>query len=87
MYPARTLSVERPWNNGGPRSLPAPVRGNVNESPISIKEVKGGGVGKLRNNEGTVKAGEFGISTGFGGLGEGGINVIIVGVARAVEDG
>ena len=68
-------------------SLPAPVGDRLDENSIPIEEVKGGGVSKLRNNEGMVEASKLGISTGFGGLVEGGVNIIIVGVARAMKDG
>ena len=63
------------------------MRGCLDKNPIAIKEVAGGGVRELRDHEGTVEAGEFGLSTGFGGLREGGVNVIIVVVARMLEDG
>ena len=61
--------------------------GNLDMNSIPIEEVKGGGIGELRNNEGTVEVGQLSISTGFGGLMEGGLNVIIVGVTGAMEDG
>ena len=37
--------------------------------------------------EGTVEAGELGLSTGFGGLREGGVNVIIIVIPRVLKDG
>ena len=53
----------------------------TDNSTISIKEVEGGRVCELRDHEGTVEAGEFGLSTGFRGLRKGGVDVIIIPIA------
>ena len=87
MDPVITITVRNPRNHSDPRRLPRPVRGRFDKNPVAIKEVEGGGIRELRDNEGTVEAGELSLSTGFGGLREGGINVIIVVVARMLEDG
>ena len=63
------------------------MRGYLDKNPVAIKEVKGGGVRELRDHEGTVEAGEFGLSTGFRGLREGGVNVIIIMFPRVLKDG
>ena len=78
MYPARVLSEARMRNNRCPTTLPCPDGSALNKSPILVKKVEGGGVGKFRNNEGTVEELVLGTSTGFGGLRDGGVNVIIV---------
>ena len=44
-------------------------------------------VGELRNNEGTLESSDLGASTILEGLWIGGVNVIIMMVAGAVEDG
>ena len=84
-YLSRILRVVRPQNNRGPSSLPAPVGGSLDKSSITVKEVKGSRVGELRDNEGTLKASGFSMNAVLGGLRVGGINVIIVVVAGAVE--
>ena len=71
----------------GKSPLAPSVRGCLDKNPVTIKEVEGGGVQEFRDNEGKVEAGEFGLSTGFGGLREGGIYVIIIMVAGMLEDG
>ena len=81
MNPVITITVANPRNNGSPRCLPSPARSGADDSTIPIEEVEGGRVCELRDYKGTVKAGEFGLSTGFGGLREGGVNVIIIMVA------
>ena len=78
MYPARILSEMRARNDGRPATLPSPVGGDLDEFTIPVKKVKGGGVGKFRHNEGTIEEFVLGTSTGFGGLRDGGINVIII---------
>ena len=87
MNPVIMIAVANPRNHSGPRRLPRPVRGCLNKNPVAIKEDEGGGVRELRDNEGTVKAGELGLSTGFGGLREGGVNIIIIMIPRVLEDG
>ena len=61
--------------------------GCLNKNPIAVEEVKGGMVGELRNNEGTLESRDLGASTILGGLWIGGIDIIIMVVASAVEDG
>ena len=63
------------------------MRGCLDKNPVAIEEVEGGGVREFRDHKGTVEAGEFGLSTGFGGLREGGVNIIIIMIARVLEDG
>ena len=87
MNPVITLTVASPQNSGSPRGLPSPTGGGTDNSAISIEEVEGGRVCELGDHEGTVEAGEFGLSTGFRGVREGGVNVIIVAVARELKDG
>ena len=87
MYPVRILSVTSPRNNRSPSELPAPVRGSLDKNPVPVEEVKGVGIGELRNNEGTLESSEFGASTILGGLWIGGVYVIIVVIAGAVKDG
>ena len=87
VYPTRMLREASPWNNRGPSSFPTPVRGCLNKMPFLVKEVKGGRVGEFRNNEGTLKLSDLGASTVLGGLRIGGVNVIIMMIAGAVEDG
>ena len=87
MNPVIMLTVASPWYNGSPRCLPSPVGCGADDSTIPIKEVKRGRVGELRDHEGTVETGEFGLSTGFGGLRKGGVNDIIIMVARVLEEG
>ena len=81
------LSVTSPRNSSDPRRFPRPVRGCLNKNPVAVKEVEGGGVGEFRNNEGTLKSSNLGLSVILGGLRIGGVNVIIMVVAGAVEDG
>ena len=78
MYPARVLSEVSMWNNHHPTALPHPDGSTLDKSPIPVKEVEGGSVSKFRYNEGTVEELMLGTSTGFGGLRDGGVNVIIV---------
>ena len=85
--PIITLTVASPRNNSDPRRFPRPVRGCLGKNPIAIEEVEGGRVSEFRDYEGTVEAGKFGLSLGFGGLREGGVNVIIILIARMLEDG
>ena len=85
--PVITLTVARPRYNRSPRCLPGPTGSGTDNSTISIEEVEGGRVCKLRDHEGMVEAGEFGLSTGFGGLRKGGVNVIIVLIAQVLEEG
>ena len=87
MYPVRILSVTSPRNNRSPSGLPTPVRGRLDKNSVLVKEVEGGGVGELRNNEGMLESSELGTSTLLGGLRVGGVNVIIMVVAGAAEDG
>ena len=87
MYPVRILSVTSPRNNRSPSGLPTPVRGRLDKNPVPVEEVEGGGIGELKNNEGTLESSKLGASTILGGLWIGGVYVIIVGVAGAVEDG
>ena len=61
--------------------------GNTDNSPISIQEVKGSGIREFRDHKGTVEVGQLGLSTGFRGLREGGVNIIIITIAQVVEDG
>ena len=86
MYPVRILREASPWNNSRPSSFPTPVRGCLDKNSIPVEEVEGGGVGELRNNEGTLKASDLSVSTGLRGLRVGGIYVIIIMIAGAVED-
>ena len=86
MNPVITITIANPWNNSDPRRFPRPVRGCLDKNPVAVKEVEGGGVREFRDNEGTVKAGEFSLSTGFGGLRKGGIYVIIIVVAVVLEE-
>ena len=76
-----------PRNNRSPSGLPTPVRDHLDKNSVPVKEVEGGGVGELRNNEGMLKSSKFGASTVLGGFRIGGVNVIIMIVAGAVEDG
>ena len=69
-------------NNHGPSSLPAPVGGSLDKSSITVEEVEGSGVGELWDDEGLLKMSGFTMNAG---LRVGGINVIIVVVAGAVE--
>ena len=87
MNPIITIIVASPRNTGSPRSLPGPVRSGLDDSTIPIEEVERGRVCELRDHEGTLKTGELGLSTGFGGLRKGGVNVIIIMGARVLEDG
>ena len=87
MNPVITLTVATPRNHSNPRRLPRPVRGCLDKNPVAIKEVEGGGVREFRDHEGTVETSEVGLSTGFGGLREGGVNVIIIMIPRVLEDG
>ena len=57
-----------PRNNSSPSGLPTPVRGRLDKNSVSVKEVEGGGIGELRNNEGTLKSSELSMSTVLGGL-------------------
>ena len=86
MYPVRILRDMSPQNNSRPGGFPAPMRGCLNKNSIPVKEVEGGGVGELRNNEGTLKASDLGASTGLRGLRVRGVNIIIIMIAGAVED-
>ena len=63
------------------------MRGCLDKNSIPVEEVEGGGVGKFRNNEGTLESSDLGMSAILGGLRIGGVNVIIMMVAGAVEDG
>ena len=74
-----------PQNNRGPSSLPAPVGGSLDESSITVEEVEGSGVGKLRDDEGMLKTSGFSMNVVLRGLRVGGVNVIIVGVAGAMK--
>ena len=85
--PVITLTVVSPRYNGSLRCLPSPAGSGTDDSTIPIEEVERGRVCELRDHEGTVEAGEFGLSTGFGGLRKGGVNVIIIVVARVLEEG
>ena len=87
MYPIRILRETRPRNNRSPSCFPTPVRGCLDKNSIPIEEVEGGGVGEFRNNEGTLESSDLGVSAILGGLRIGGVNVIIMVVAGAVEDG
>ena len=86
MNPVITLTVVTPRYNGSPHCLPGPTRSGTDDPTISIEEVKGGRVGELRDHEGKVKAGEFSLSTGFRGLREGGVYVIIIMIASVLEE-
>ena len=81
-----TITVANPRYNCSPRCLPSPMGSGTDDPTISIEEVEGGRVGKLRDHEGTVKTGEFGLSTGFRGLREGGVYVIIIMIAGVLEE-
>ena len=59
----------------------------LDKNPVSVKEVEGGMVGELRDNEGTLESSNLGASTILGGLWIGGVYVIIMMIAGAVEDG
>ena len=87
MYPVRILRETSPRNNRSLSRFPTPVRGCLDKNSILVEEVEGGGVGEFRNNEGTLKSSDLGLSTILGGLGIGGVNVTIVMVAGAVENG
>ena len=85
--PVRTLTVASPRYNSSPHCLPSPAGSGADDSAISIEEVERGRVRELRDHEGTVEAGDFGLSMGFRGLREGGVNVIIIMIARMLEEG
>ena len=87
MYPIRILRETSPQNNRSPSRFPTPVRGCLDKNSIPVEEVKEGGVGEFRNNEGTLESSDLGLSAILGGLRIGGVNVIIMMVASAVEDG
>ena len=59
--------------------------GGLDKSSVTVEEVEGSGVGKLRDNEGTLETSSFSTNVVLRGLRVGGINVIIMGVAGAVE--
>ena len=61
--------------------------GSLNKSSVTVEEVEGSGVGELRDNEGTLETSGFSTNTVLRGLRVVGINVIIVGVTGAVEEG
>ena len=61
--------------------------GGLNKNPVAVEEVEGGMVGELRNNEGTLESSDLGASTILGGLWIGGVDIIIMMVAGAVEEG
>ena len=61
------------------------MRGSLNKSPVTIEEVEGSGIGELRDDEGTLETSGFRTNAVLRGLRVGGINVIIVRVAGAVE--
>ena len=42
--------------------------GGLDKNPVSVKEVEGGMVSELRDNEGTLKSSNLGVSTILGGL-------------------
>ena len=44
------------------------IGGNLEDSPIPVKKVKGGRVREFRDNKVMVEEGALGSSTGFGGL-------------------
>ena len=81
------LRVANPRNSSDSRRFPRPVGGCLNKNPVTVKEVEGGMVGKLRNNEGTLESSNLSASTILGGLWIGGVDIIIMMVAGAVEDG
>ena len=83
----RILREATPRNSSDPRSFPRPVGGGLNKNPVAVKEVEGGMVGELRDNEGTLESSDLGASTILGGLWIGGVNIIIMVVAGAVEEG
>ena len=86
MNPIITIIVMKPRHHGSSRCLPSPAGSSTKDPTISIEEVEGGGIGELRDHEGTVKTGESGLSAGFRGLGIGGVYVIIVMVAGVLEE-
>ena len=86
MYPIRILSEASPRNNSGPRQFPGPVRGCLDKNAILVKEVEGSVVGEPRDNEGRLESSNLSVSTVLGGLRVGGVNVIMVMVASAVEE-
>ena len=59
--------------------------GSLNKSSVTVEEVEGSGVGELWDDEGMLKTSGFGMNAVLRGFRIGGINVIIVGVAGAVE--
>ena len=61
------------------------MRGSLDKSSVAVEEVEGSGIGELRNNEGSLKTSGFSTNAVLRGLRVGGINVIIVDVAGAVE--
>ena len=87
MATVRMLRVASPRNSSNPRRFPRPVGGCLNKNPVAVKEVKGGMVGEFRNNEGTLESSDLGASTILGGLWIGGVDIIIMRVASAVEEG
>ena len=84
-YTRRRIKVARPRNNRGPSSFPAPVGGSLNKSPVVVEEVKGSGVGELRDDERSLETSGFSTNAVLRGLRVGGVNVIIMHVAGAVE--
>ena len=59
--------------------------GGLDKSSITVEEVEGSRVGELRDDEGTLETSSFSTNAVLRGLRVGGINVIIMGVAGAVE--
>ena len=86
MNPIITIIVAKPRHHSSPRCLPSPAGSNTKDPTISIEWVEGSRVDKLRDHEGTVKTGESGLSTGFGGLRVGGVYVIIIMIPGVLEE-
>ena len=59
--------------------------GSLNKSSVTVEEVEGSGVGELWDDKGTLKTSGFSTNAVLRGFRVGGINVIIMGVAGAVE--
>ena len=61
--------------------------GSLNKSSVTVEEIEGSGVGEFRNNEGTLKTSGFRTNVVLRGLRVGGVNIIIMVVTGAVEEG